>query len=63
MEKWNDLQSSVTKLKGKVDDLDVSWAKVDQKLNELVELAETARLIVYLTVFIGMITMLVHNFG
>lgn len=63
MEKWTNLQSSVTRLKGKVDDLDTAWSKVDRKLNELVELAETAKLIVYLTVFIGMITILIHNFG
>lgn len=61
--KWKELGSDVSKLRGKVDNLDVAWASVDAKLNDLVSLAETARLITYVTVFVLMVTLLVKSFG
>jgi len=62
MSNWQELGRDVTKLRHKVDNLDKSWERVDQKLNELVELAEVARLLTYVGIIAVMTTLLFNHF-
>lgn len=62
MSNWQELGRDVTKLRHKVDNLDKSWERVDQKLNELVELAEVARLLTYIGIIAVMTTLLFNHF-
>jgi hypothetical protein len=59
---WKELGSDVSKLRGKIDNLDVAWARVDAKLNDLVSLAETARLLTYVGVIAVMTTLLLNQY-
>lgn len=63
MSNWQELGHNVTKLRHKVDNLDKAWDRLDTKLNELVQLAETARLITYGSIILVMIVLLVKHFG
>ena len=63
MSNWQDLGRDVTKLRHKVDTLDRAWEKVDRKLNDLVNLAETAKLITFLCIFSLMLGLLLRHFG
>jgi len=62
MSNWQELGRDVTKLRHKVDNLDKSWERVDKKLNELVELAEVARLLTYVGIIAVMTTLLFNHF-
>ena len=59
--KWVELGKDITKLRNKTDDLDLAFTRVSVKLDELVALAETARLITYLGVIIILVTLLVKH--
>lgn len=63
MSDWQELRHNVTKLRHKVDNLDKAWDRLDTKLNELVQLAETARLITYGSIILVMVVLLVKHFG
>jgi len=62
MSNWQELGRDVTKLRHKVDSLDKSWEQVDQKLNELVHLAEIARLLTYVGIIAVMTTLLLNQY-
>ena len=63
MSNCQELGRDVTKLRHKVDNLDKAWDSLDKKLNELVQLAETARLITYGSIILVMVVLLVKHFG
>ena len=63
MSNWQELGRDVTKLRHKVDNLDKAWNRLDTKLNDLVQLAETARLITYGSIILVMVVLLVRQFG
>ena len=63
MSNWQELGRDVTKLRHKVDNLDKAWDRLDTKLNDLVQLAETARLITYGSIILVMVVLLVRQFG
>ena len=62
MSNWQELGRDVTKLRHKVDNLDKSWEQVDRKLNELVQLAEFARLLTYVAIIAVMTTLLLNQY-
>lgn len=57
--KWVELGKDITKLRNKTDDLDLAFTRVSVKLDELVALAETARLITYISILGLMVTLLI----